>query len=38
MFELSGEMNSKVGVFEIGLTKVGVIDHRFFSSFFKTSK
>lgn len=30
IFQLSGEMNGKNGVFEIGLTKDGIIDHRFF--------
>ena len=30
IFQLKGNMNGKSGVFEIGLTKDGVIDHRFF--------
>ncbi len=30
MFQLNGTMNGKNGVFEIGLTKDGIIDHRFF--------
>jgi len=30
MFQLKGTMNGKNGVFEIGLTKDGIIDHRFF--------
>jgi hypothetical protein len=30
MFQLNGTMNDKSGVFEIGLTIEGVIDHRFF--------
>ena len=30
MFQQSGTMNGKNGVFEIGLTKDGIIDHRFF--------
>ncbi len=30
IFQMPGTMNSKPGVFEIGLTKDGVIDHRFF--------
>ncbi len=30
IFQQSGMMNGKNGVFEIGLTKAGIIDHRFF--------
>jgi hypothetical protein len=30
MFQLNGTMKGKNGVFEIGLTKDGIIDHRFF--------
>jgi hypothetical protein len=30
MYQLRGTMNGKNGVYEIGLTKDGVIDHRFF--------
>jgi len=30
MFQKAGTMNGKNGVFEIGLTKNGIIDHRFF--------
>jgi len=30
IFQQSGIMNGKNGVFEIGLTKNGIIDHRFF--------
>jgi len=30
MFQQTGTMNGKNGVFEIGLTKDGIIDHRFF--------
>ena len=30
IFQQSGTMNGKNGVFEIGLTKDGIIDHRFF--------
>ena len=30
IFRLTGNMNGKNGVFEIGLTRDGVIDHRFF--------
>ena len=30
IFQKSGTMNGKNGVFEIGLTKDGIIDHRFF--------
>lgn len=30
IFQLEGTMNGKVGVYEIGLTKTGIIDHRFF--------
>ena len=30
MFQQQGTMNGKNGVFEIGLTKDGIIDHRFF--------
>ena len=30
IYQLNGSMNGKNGVFEIGLTKEGVIDHRFF--------
>lgn len=30
IFQLNGTMNGKNGVFEIGLTKDGIIDHRFF--------
>lgn len=30
IFQKVGTMNGKNGVFEIGLTKNGIIDHRFF--------
>ena len=30
IFQQSGTMNGRKGVFEIGLTKDGIIDHRFF--------
>lgn len=30
IFQQQGTMNGKNGVFEIGLTKDGIIDHRFF--------
>lgn len=30
MYQLNGTMNGKDGVFEIGLSKDGIIDHRFF--------
>jgi hypothetical protein len=33
IFQQSGTMNGKSGVFEIGFTKNGVIDHRFFRPF-----
>jgi hypothetical protein len=29
MYQSPGTMNGKTGVFEIGVTKDGVIDHRF---------
>jgi RHS repeat-associated protein len=32
IFRLNGKMNGKNGVYEIGLTKDGIIDHRFFRS------
>jgi hypothetical protein len=30
MFQKAGSMNGKDGLFEMGVTKDGVIDHRFF--------
>ncbi len=30
IFQLQGKMNGKNGVFEIGVNKDGIIDHRFF--------
>ena len=33
IFQLKGTMNGKQGVYEIGVTKNGVIDHRFFRPF-----
>lgn len=30
IFQQQGTMNGKNGVFEIGVTKDGIIDHRFF--------
>ena len=30
IFQLKGNMSGNNGVFEIGLTKDGIIDHRFF--------
>lgn len=35
IFQQQGTMNGKNGIFEIGLTKNGVIDHRFFRPFNK---
>jgi hypothetical protein len=33
IFQKQGTMNNKNGIFEIGLTKDGIIDHRFFRPF-----
>ena len=33
IFQLKGVMNGKNGVFEIGVAKDGIIDHRFFRPF-----